>query len=319
MSDKKKHHRGPTMEEFAAQRMERKKRRPIEGNPRMIKLDAIPGRYMAFKTVVVPWGDIDFAKFGLPPFQREHIGSLVNVYADVLRRGGSYPAIDVSLRPSDPGRYWIIDGQQRFWAHFDAGKDVTLHVHEIDKIEVEKMLFIALNNHRTVSANIITACHIGPITTRVIVPANEDPDSPLRGRVSFRTSVSKSQVGAAMLASALGKLVGVSGNIQTVLTRLDVEIQKDPGAIERFKHLIWLIGSVFFLPLPGERPTNCTVTAFAIAWRQCGHPSAGPNVLTRLRRVASKIHKIEGASTQERRNLIVTRFCGVFRPVAKAS
>lgn len=310
------------LEDYAADRMGRKKkgRGALNMQRRTAKLDVIPPECWEFEVLKIPAEDVDFSRFALPDFQREEIKSWVGILADALRRGAATPPIDVAVRPNEPEprQLWIIDGQQRFWAHVDALKPITCHVHEIEKREYEKTMFIALNNRRLVSGNLIIACHLGPITMKVLTPANEDRDSPLHGRISFTSSVRKDQVSASTLIRALGRLVGATGNVQAILTRLDVAIDKK-GAIRKFQHFLWLVGSIFFLPSPGTQPGAAEICSLAIAWRDSGFAEPGIGALTRLRKVASRLHAVVAATVGERELLIGRKFGVVFRPSAKLS
>lgn len=79
-------------------------------------------------------------------YQRMQIKTQVNDLAHVLRQGGEIPdPITVAQRPDKS--LWIIDGQQRFWAHMDVQKPLKAMVYKVADVEEEKNIFLAMDRH----------------------------------------------------------------------------------------------------------------------------------------------------------------------------
>jgi len=114
-------------------------------------------------------------------YQRVRMGSEVNDLIVVLKAGGIIPQ-KVTLSKRD-GRYWIVDGQQRFWAHADTNTPMPADVYQCETIEQEKRLFEIMNTRRGVSANTMIGAKGGWLTDLLLTANDEHPD--LRSTFNF--------------------------------------------------------------------------------------------------------------------------------------
>src|SRR4051812_35447735 len=116
-------------------------------------------------------------------YQREEIAAEVNMLIHVLNHGGQIPD-QVSIAERPDGTRWVVDGQQRWWAHVDTGKPMQARVFKVKDFEQELTLFHVLNNTRKLTAKTRIQSWPGPSGDAVQWLA-QSQDSPLRGLVDF--------------------------------------------------------------------------------------------------------------------------------------
>jgi hypothetical protein len=296
---------------------------------RVAKLIVIPPEVWATRAATVSVENLTSERFGIcqpqdfiapgeKGYQREEVRHWVPVLSDVLRRGGESEPIHVVSREWEPlpRRYWIVDGQQRFWAHVDSNKPIRILVHDVEKPWQERALFDAFNARRGVNAGLRIWNHDGPVMTKLLRPANEEPLSPLFGRIGFH---SRNRISSNLLVAALGRGIGRSngatGEIALALTKLDAAITRD-GLLTKMQALLNLIGMVFMLPPPGIAVHSGEVHALTQAWRDAGCPmQTVTQLVPKLRVVASRLHKVIAATPGERIVLMTRKFAAVLRPV----
>lgn len=216
---------------------------------------------------VSKFGDVDVDR----RYQRDRIGSEINDLIYVLQHGGEIPdPITVVRRnyvegsatsPSD--KLWIIDGQQRFWAHLECGVPVKAMVHGVDSLDAERDFFLAMNTDRSVNANAYVYSWKGP-SAELLRRADSIPSHPLYGRIQFRGSGAE-KIGARVLISGMVSLLygnPASGATPLQLNRVDARM-KDPGMTSRCEAFISVVGRVF----PQGYATVLAVQALGIVAR----------------------------------------------------
>jgi hypothetical protein len=188
----------------------------------------------------------DFGRLGVDErYQRLRITNQINMLVKVLRGGGQVAdPIDVAERPD--GSWWIVDGQQRFWAHDECQAPLRANIHKVKDLASETALFLALNARRKVSARVTIKGWQGP-TGDFVRWCNESDQSPIRGLVDFGNN-SKLPIDATTLVKgALAVNTGLlaNGDMGTrVLPRADVALAVT-GARAWAEEYVRLLAAVF--------------------------------------------------------------------------
>ncbi len=191
-----------------------------------------------------------FGKLGVDErYQRVRIGSEVNDIIHVLREGGEIPdPIDVAERPD--GSWWIIDGQQRYWAHEETSTPLRALIHKVPDHNCESNLFVVLNSRRKVQPTVITKGWPG-LTGDFIRKLNTDPKSPLWGLIDMGTNHQLPIDAATLVKGILVVTTGLEstgGDTATVvLPRTDAAL-KIAGRIAWAEAFAQLVALVFFTP-----------------------------------------------------------------------
>ena len=95
------------------------------------------------KEVTIPPNELDTLCID-HRYQRDRIEEMVSELVYVLAHGGVVPNRVVLSRRPDGSRY-IIDGQQRWWAHREARKPMRCIEYSINSVEIERDIFLVLN------------------------------------------------------------------------------------------------------------------------------------------------------------------------------
>jgi hypothetical protein len=121
-------------------------------------------------------------------YQREEITDEVSTLIHVLKAGGQIPdPISVVERKFDDHRRYIVDGQQRWWAHVDTAMPIKAIIYHVQSYEEEVTLFHAFNSQ--VRVRPARRLQSWPRDAgRIITALNEDSHSPLYQRVAFGTA-----------------------------------------------------------------------------------------------------------------------------------
>jgi hypothetical protein len=137
-------------------------------------------------------------------YQRDEVTQEVNDLIVVLKRGGVIPdPISVAERRyGDHGRY-IVDGQQRWWAHVDCGVPIHAVLYEVQTYDDEVRLFHALNTQTRVTPETRLRSLPGAAGDTI---RRLNTEGPLKGHVKF-TAGSNSIVGAMILLRSLTALI----------------------------------------------------------------------------------------------------------------
>lgn len=166
-------------------------------------------------------------------YQRPRVGQEVNDLIYVLTSGGQIAdPIDVAQRTD--GSWWIIDGQQRFWAHRETEKALPAHIHLVDSYEAEVNLFYALNSRTALTSKNVVKGWPGP-AGEFIRRMNASDKSALKGMINLTNDSSKPIDGAILARCLLVLLTGISptytGNTATsLMPKLDTAL-KQAGAV----------------------------------------------------------------------------------------
>lgn len=178
-------------------------------------------------------------------YQRLRISGHVNDLIHVLTKGGCIPdPITVAKRPD--GSLWIVDGQQRYWAHVDTGTALKAIVYDVESVEQEKQMFLALDRHRKVGAGYFVKAWNGECAKLIVNAAGEE-DSPFFGRVDLGGNTQRPFAATTMLRGMLAAMNGqvARGQVQAILERSDVSWAQDEGAPQRARRYLELIAAVF--------------------------------------------------------------------------
>jgi hypothetical protein len=180
-------------------------------------------------------------------YQREQIKGWVFELARVLMAGGKCPAPFINERPD--GRRVIVDGQQRWWAHMQAGLGMNTMLYRLSPpvLENEKKLYQIANYHVLQLGDNIVSSWPGPIAVLLRHWIGLS-GSPYHGRTSLGR-----RGGAAYSASILARSIcamlttsgGALGNIRRVLDRADAALGASPGAEERADAVLRLLPLIF--------------------------------------------------------------------------
>ena len=154
-------------------------------------------------------------------YQRVRIGSEINHLVHILSAGGDIPdPIKVAKRPD--GSMWIVDGQQRYWAHVDAKKPLKAVIYDVADLETEQRMFVALNTSVQVKAEYIIKASGGE-TAGLLRTVNEDEGHPLYGKLLFRPGSDPFNV--SVLARGLSALLTGSFHTKAIQKSLAVTDQ----------------------------------------------------------------------------------------------
>jgi hypothetical protein len=298
---------------------------------RTIHLDVLPPELGARDLIEVPYEKFGDEMFGIcepheliapghPGYQRNEIMPKVAAIAAAMRRGGVTAPIHVVSRawektPHKP-RYWIVDGQQRFWASMAAAKPIQALIHTAASPEQERLLFKVLNDRHGLSANLKIFNHAGPVSRKLLIAENDDDTSPLFGKIQFTSSRASGRIPAATLITCLSNITAtVGGAVEQRLARLDFYIGKEGlGYLRDFLHSLAM---VFLLPPPGLNPAGSHLVAFAHAYKKSAlRGVVDAKRLTRLRNVAARLHIVKATTYQETVMLMTQRILRVLRPAA---
>jgi hypothetical protein len=194
-------------------------------------------------------------------YQRRHLRPWVNELVSVLESGGVIPdPIVVAVRPN--GERYIIEGQQRYWAHWACHKELRARLFKVETIEEEKALFLAYNNRRPVGATVTVKAFPGE-GGALIRWLEEDGGSPLRGDIGFN---SQDRVPASTIAKGL--LLALKGptttaRIQHVMADLTACVDDDRGRTYKMAQMYGLlIGRIF---QQGQRVPSMPARALGLA------------------------------------------------------
>lgn len=180
-------------------------------------------------------------------YQRDEVTSEVNQLIHVLLNGGQIPdPVTVAERSyGDKGRY-VVDGQQRWWAHVDTGKPMQVRIYKVDTFEQELTLFHVLNNTRKLSARTRLKSWPGPSGKAMDWLMNH-ADSPLRGLISTDNNKGDFPM-VTVMRGLTSAIVGITSNgaVDVICTAFDRQYQKDPDwAMKAVHAYAYVISNIF--------------------------------------------------------------------------
>lgn len=160
-------------------------------------------------------------------YQRAENRTHVNQMVATLNAGGMIPdPIKVVVRHD--GAYFIVDGQQRWWAHWVAQKPIAAQLYHLDSgvdaLSVERAMFTAFNNFVRPSASVRVSSWPGP-SGNLMRYLNEAEESPIRTEVGFLGGSTR-YPSASLLKGVLAALGSYPrGRVEELLGSLDLVIR----------------------------------------------------------------------------------------------
>jgi hypothetical protein len=181
-------------------------------------------------------------------YQREEVTNEVNALIVVLKKGGMIPdPISVVERKYGDKKRYIVDGQQRWWAHVDTSTPIAAVIYHVSSYEDEVALFHALNTQSRVSPETRLRSLPGPAgdTLRRL---NTDPESPLFGKISFADRGPMKFGAMVILRGMVALIANVKpvGGLDRVTPTFDRVYKQDPKMATRMvDQYAWLLSQVF--------------------------------------------------------------------------
>jgi hypothetical protein len=148
-------------------------------------------------------------------YQRIEIKSEINDLIHVLQAGGCIPD-PVTVAERQDGSWWIVDGQQRFWAHEATEKPLRCEIWKVESLDEERTLFQLMNTNRTVRPDFLVHSWPG-ISGDFIRGISADKAHPFFQNINFGKNHSL-PYGASIVMRAV--LLFLGGRSQNVVTRV---------------------------------------------------------------------------------------------------
>ena len=172
---------------------------------------------------------------------RQWVSGLAQALAD---SGQQIVPIAVAVRPD--GSRWIVDGQQRWRAHRQAGVPILATLYYVDSFEAERKLFLTLNHRRAKSATTIVMAWPGEGAVLINHLSTSD-QSALRGDISTRAET-RAKCPASTAARWMVTLLTGStpSTSQDVMSLLNEAVESDKaGAYKRAEMIAVILAKVF--------------------------------------------------------------------------
>ncbi len=199
------------------------------------------------KLVELPYGE--FARLLIDEsYQRLKITSWVESLVSIIKADGDTPPLVLAERPGD--RHWyIVDGQQRYWAHVQTTTGTRGLLYRFDSVEDERKYYHILNYHRPISGDNVVKSWPGE-TGQIIRKWASLAGSPYQGNVAFDHSGHQNRYSAAILARAVCAVVCPSPSLpltglRRLLAQTDADLKIVAGSRERVDALMRLVALVF--------------------------------------------------------------------------
>jgi hypothetical protein len=211
---------------------------------RLVKQVVVTGVTMAKTVTVIP--PSQFKKLGVDErYQRVRVDDEINDLIHIIKAGGQVPD-PVHIAQRTDSSLWIVDGQQRFWAHWECEEPLRAFIHGVENIDAETNLFYALNTRHRLSARTVAKGWPG-ISGDLLRKMNTDAASPLLGLIDMQNSTTYPVDATTLIKGFLTLTTGLmpNGNMMTrVLPRLDTAL-KVPGMIAWCEQFSQLLAAVF--------------------------------------------------------------------------
>ena len=160
----------------------------------------------ATEVTIIPDSELDTLKID-HTYQRPENRDLVNELVAVLEAGGMVPdPITVAVRP-DKSR-WIVDGQQRWAAHYLANKPIAAVLYYVETLDEERRLFSVLNTYRRPNPAMRMRAWTGP-SRELVEWMGSNVASPICSELSFGSGGSV-RYKAATILRGVGAVLGIS-------------------------------------------------------------------------------------------------------------
>jgi hypothetical protein len=260
---------------------------PKAEDPRRLRRPPVVTGILSTRFAIIPAAELGALRID-ETYQRGRIDGMAQDLIYVLRNKGQVPS-PIHVVERENGARFIVDGQQRFWAHMDVEVDLPALIHRVKDFETEKLLFIALNSYARVSPGIMVRSWPGP-SASLIVEVSETKDHPLYRRVNFglhgRGRAGLGSFGAVALLHGIATVADgaiARGHIVHLLSSADARVTK-AAARARADTLLRFAPEVFLSVAP--RPIFLRSLA-QVSHTRWGNEPALPrdSVLTALRRI----------------------------------
>lgn len=175
-------------------------------------------------------------------YQRWRIAGSVGWLVGVIESGGHITDPILVARRKD-GTYWIIDGQQRWWAAYHTNTGLDAQVFKDTTLEEERLLFTIYNSQTHVTGGFRIHGSAGP-SGEMMRKLATDKGSPLNGLMGWEPNSQPYPASLVFRAFAAGMLgsKGSRSAIDQLLGRLDIEIQD--GKKLRAEKMLLMIAAV---------------------------------------------------------------------------
>lgn len=214
-------------------------------------------------------------------YQRWRIASSVGWLVGVIESGGHITTPILVAKRKD-GTYWIIDGQQRWWAAYHTNTGLDAQVFEDTTLEEERLLFTIYNSQTHVTGGFRIHGSAGP-SGEMMRKLATDKGSPLNGLMGWEPNAQPypaALVFRAFVAAMLGSK-GSRAAIEHLLGRLDIEIQD--GKKLRAEKVLLMVATVIrqvFSEKERAKIRSLPATALGLAchrhWEKLGVRDAWP-------------------------------------------
>lgn len=180
-------------------------------------------------------------------YQRDEVTNEVNDLIVVLKKGGVIPdPISVAERKYGDRKRYIVDGQQRWWAHVDTGTPIQAIIYHVNSFEDEVALFHALNTVTRVTPETRLRSLPGP-AGEALRKLNEQQGSALYQKITFTPG--GGQFGAMIVLRGMTALLSntkTNGGLDRVAPVFDRYYRMNPKVAEKMvEYYTTLIGLVF--------------------------------------------------------------------------
>lgn len=193
----------------------------------------------------------DFGKLHVDEsaYQRSKITAEVNDMIHALRAGGTIPdPLTVAERPN--GTWWVADGFQRLLAHMETQTPLLAMIYPVESLEAEKMLFIAMQEHRRVGAEYMVHAWPGEMAD-LLRKQDSSPDAQLLNKVNFGRHGNRWSASTLIRCGLIAVNGGVEwpalGEMKKVLARSDM-VMRQSGADKRALGIWSMLTAIFDSP-----------------------------------------------------------------------
>lgn len=161
-------------------------------------------------------------------YQRPENRLMVNQLVAVLEAGGKIAdPVTVAVRPD--GTKWIVDGQQRWAAHYLSEKPLPALLYHVEAVDDEKRLFSILNTNVRPHPNVRIRAWTGP-SADLLTYLQESPESPVRQGIGFGAGGGYIFPASVLVNGLIALFVGSAGNqgsgsAEGLMRTLDVQVR----------------------------------------------------------------------------------------------
>ena len=222
------------------------------------------------RLMVIPVAQLSTLNVDEEYYQRRERRTMVNSIIHAMSAGGIVPD-PVKLAKRVDGSLWVVDGQQRYWAHVRMQRPLTAMVYDVTKIEDEMALFTVLNTRASIRATSRIHAWTGP-TAALLRELNSKPGGFFHEQIDFGHNTGR-PFSSAILAKVIAASICPSmrayhNGIDQVLLAADGALNANPvSAGERAGATLHLIGRVFD-PKHQRRMRYLVAIAFALTARE---------------------------------------------------